>query len=275
MGLAGVLGTGSVAARDEDTSENDEGLKQQKARFIRDYSWAESQSVSHLEPVRDDARFEEMVATISSDGFVPKTERTMAANLVTERERWNGRDPKLVVLPFDPSPESVSGQGRIDPPQGGGLLLSIVADDRNGERKLASMIGFGTDPSSSVSTATNERSVAVYGNDANTDGSVNAYENNSTSAFSAGRVDVRNVSPVSAAGDMSCDSCLVITNAVCDTAGLGATVATCNKIGVGCLSGGPWTAFGCWAARASLMGTISLFGCYYGSQELCEKAGFC
>ncbi|WP_394346583.1 halocin C8-like domain-containing protein [Halorhabdus rudnickae] len=215
-----------------------------------------------------------MKATISSDGFSPKKERTMTADLDTKNKRWNERDPRLVVLPFWPSDGSTSKQNRTNLPRGGALLFSIVADDENGDRRLASTLGFGTAPSSSISSMTTGRSVGIYGNDPNTGRSVETHENSSNTAFSAERIDVQNVSSINTAG-MSCDSCKVITNAVCDAGGLGATMATCNKLGVACLSGGPWGAFGCWAACASLMGTISLFGCYYGTQEICDKVGFC
>ncbi len=245
-----------------------------KAKFIKDPSWTDSQSKSNLQAIQDSSYFEEMKATISSDGFSPKKERTMTADLDTKNKRWNERDPRLVVLPFWPSDGSTSKQNRTNLPRGGALLFSIVADDENGDRRLASTLGFGTAPSSSISSMTTGRSVGIYGNDPNTGRSVETHENSSNTAFSAERIDVQNVSSINTAG-MSCDSCKVITNAVCDAGGLGATMATCNKLGVACLSGGPWGAFGCWAACASLMGTISLFGCYYGTQEICDKVGFC
>lgn len=248
--------------------------KHSKARFIRDVSWTESQSVRHLQAIRDDPYFEEMEATIGSDGFDPLNERTLAADLDTKNKRWNERDPRFVVLPFSPSSESVTNQNRSDSPRGGALLFGIVADDENGDRRLAAMLGGGTAPSSSIPSPDTGRSVGIYGNSTDANRSVGLHGNSSNSDFSAERIDVRNVSPVSTAG-MGCDSCKIIFNAACDTGGLGLTVKACSKLGVACLGGGPWAGFGCWAACASLMGTASLYGCYYSASYVCDKAGFC
>ncbi|MEF8826818.1 MAG: hypothetical protein V5A27_10860, partial [Halapricum sp.] len=63
-----ILGFESVAASNNHPERN---KKHSKARFIRDVSWTESQSVRHLQAIRDDPYFEEMEATIGSDGFDP------------------------------------------------------------------------------------------------------------------------------------------------------------------------------------------------------------
>ncbi|QCC51842.1 halocin C8-like domain-containing protein [Halapricum salinum] len=225
-------------------------------------TWNNSQTETWLDSVRGTKHFEDMVETIRQDGFEPNWNATFAGDVSVGVDELDETDPKYVMLPFRRVNDTNSKQKT-----GGGFLHLLVADDQNGDRQPVAQLGTATAPDAPFSTSSSARTVGFYSNG-------NAAEGAEPSEYVPERTKVQDISGTMNA-DISCDSCKAIAGALCNAGGLGMTASKCFEIGAGCMSGGPWFGFGCFSACASIAGTISIFGCYYGVDFICDEVGFC